>query len=321
MRRLLLIAALPLTVALSGRVFASHAQTPGSAAPTPDVRFEVASIKLSDPNASGPLSMIPMVMPQGVGRLSATNVTLRFLIRMSYGVQDFQIEGGPAWQTQQKFDIVAKAEDSAATDTSQLMPMLKALLIDRFKLKAHTETREMPIETLVVARSDGKLGPNLKPSTSDCKNAQEEQRKRAEALLKGGPGALAGLLPKPGEVVPCSMTPMIGGAGTGTGFGLRGNGQPLMILTQLLQQVTGKTVQDKTGLTGLYDFELTFDPEALLRVVSQFGINVPANLNLPPSDAPSLLTALREQLGLKLDSTRGPVEVLVIDSAEMPTPD
>jgi len=309
----------------------SAQQVPASSAKPPTI--EAATIKLSNPNATGPLAQIPMVIPQGPGRLSATNVPLRLLIRMSYQLQDLQIIGGPSWQMSQKFDIVAKAEDGAAADTSQLMPMLRTLLEDRFKLKTHKETREMPIDTLVVARNDGKLGPNLRPSTADCKSAQaqEEQQKRAQAAsaaLKGDPSALASLLPKPGEVVPCSMTPMIGGAtGAAAGgppsFGLRGNGQPLTVLVQLLSQATGKTVQDKTGLTGLYDFELTFDPEVFLRAASQLGVNLPfpAGVNLPPSDSPSLLTALREQLGLKLDSTRGPVEVLVIDSAEMPTPD
>ena len=237
--------------------------------------------------------------------------------------------------TSQKFDIVAKAaDDVSATDTSPLMPMLKSLLMDRFKLKAHMETREMPIETLVIARSDGKLGPGLRPSTSDCTSAgaQEDQQKRAQAALsalKGSPSALAGILPKPGEAVPCAMMPMIGGvpgapgaaAGGSPSFGLRGNGQSLRVLVQLLSQATGKKVQDKTGLTGLYDFELSFDPEVLLRMTSQIGLNMPVPANLPPSDSPSLLTALREQLGLKLDSTRGPVEVLVIDSADMPMPD
>src|SRR6185295_16120934 len=135
-----------------------------------------------------------------------------------------------------------------------------------------------------------------------------------------------GILPKPGEVIPCAMTPMIGGGAAGAqgtpSFGMRGNGQSLTVLVQLLTQATGKTVQDKTGLKGLYDFELSFDPEVLLRMASQIGVNVPVGANpLPPSDSPSLLTALREQLGLKLDSVSGPVEVLVIDSAEMPMPD
>jgi uncharacterized protein (TIGR03435 family) len=330
MKRALLLASFTSVVALTGAV---SAQPPQARQSEKAAAFEVASIKLSDPKKSGVLGMIPLVLPQGPGRLSATNVPLRLLVRMAYQVQDFQIVGGPSWQLSQKFDIVAKAEASNATDTSELVPMLKALLEDRFKLKTHKETREMPIDTLVIARNDGKLGPNLRPSTSDCQSAQvqEEQQKRAQAAsaaLKGDPSALAGLLPKPGEVVPCSMTPMIGsvqGAAAGgmPSFGMRGNGQRLSVLVQLLSQAMGKTVQDKTGLAGLYDFELTFDPEVFLRAASQLGINIPlpAAVDRPPSDNPSLLTALREQLGLKLDSVRGPVEVLVIDSAEMPTPD
>lgn len=314
MTRLLLIASLVITVVRVGAPSAQQAQAPAG---NPSPAFEVASVKLSNPNATGPLAQIPMIIPQGAGRLSATNVPLRLLIRMVYQLQDFQIVGGPSWQMSQKFDIVAKAEDGAATDTQQLLPMLKSLLGDRFKLKTHTETREMPISMLVVARSDGKLGPNLKPSTADCTNARAEQQKRAEAILKGGPGALAGALPKPGEPMTCMMMP-IGGA---EGFGLRASGQPMTMLAQLLAQATGKIVQDKTGLTGLYDFELRFDPEVLMRMASQVGVNLPPGLTPPPSDSPSLLTALREQLGLKLDSEKGPVDVLVIDSAELPTPD
>ena len=93
------------------------------------------------------------------------------------------------------------------------------------------------------------------------------------------------------------------------------------MLVQLLTQATGRIVEDKTGLTGLYDFELRFDPEVLMRMASQIGVNLPPGVTLPPSDSPSLLTALNEQLGLKVESGKGPFEVLVIDSAEMPTPD
>ena len=95
-------------------------------------------------------------------------------------------------------------------------------------------------------------------------------------------------------------------------------------LTQFLTQVTGRIVHDKTGLTGLYDFELRFDPQVLMAMLPQLGINVPGRRDrqsAASSDSPALLTALQEQLGLKLDSQKGPVEVLVIDSAEMPQPD
>ena len=308
MTRTLLLGSIGVAVALGGLA----AQQPQAPAP----RFEVASVKLSDPNAPGPLGQIPMVRPQGGGRLSATNVSLRLLIRMFYGLQEFQIVGGPAWQASQKFDIVAKGEDGATTE--QLAPMVKTLLAERFKLKTHTEMREMPISTLLIARDDGRLGPSLKASTADCASpqAQAEQRKRAEALLKGGPAAIAEARPKPGD---CGIAPFGSGA---NGAGLRATGQTLVPVVQLLTQAIGRPVYDKTGLTGLFDYELTFDPEVMLRIASQAGVNLPPGAaNLPPSDSPSLLTAIREQLGLKIENGKGPVEVLVIDSAEMPTPD
>jgi len=102
------------------------------------------------------------------------------------------------------------------------------------------------------------------------------------------------------------------------GFGMKADGQPLSVMTQLLTQATGRVVTDETGLTGLYDWEIKFDPQVLLQIASQVGVNLPAGANLPASDNPSLLTALREDLGLKLESERGPVEILVIESAEMP---
>jgi uncharacterized protein (TIGR03435 family) len=214
----------------------------------------------------------------------------------------------------QRFDITAKAEDGFVGTQQAMLPMVKTLLADRFKLKVHTETREMPISALVIARDDGRLGPNLKPSTSDCSNAQAENQKLAEAFAKGGPGALAGILPKPGETRRCAMMPSMGAGG----FGMKADGQPLSVMVQLLTQATGRIVNDKTGLTGLYDWEIKFDPQVLLQIASQVGVNLPAGANVPASDNPSLLTALREDLGLKLESERGPVEITVIDSAEMP---
>jgi uncharacterized protein (TIGR03435 family) len=285
--------------------------------------FEVASVKPSDPNAAnGILGAMPSMRPQGLGGLSISNMPLRLLVRMAYGVDDFQIVGGPSWQMTSKFDINAKAPESA-NPPSQLMPMMRTLLEDRFKLKTHTETRELPTYTLVLARSDAKLGPALKPSTSDCSNAQAEAQKRAEAVLKGGPSAIAALIPKPGETVKCAMMPIIDPANPAAGFGLRGDGQPISALVPLLKQVTARTVVDRTGLSGLYDWELRFDPQVFLTMLPQLGINVPgaAANAMPPSDSPALLTALQEQLGLKLESQRGPVEVLVIDSAELPNPD
>jgi uncharacterized protein (TIGR03435 family) len=259
-------------------------------------------------------------MPSGGGRLTATSVPLRLLILSAYGVQDFQLVGGPSWQTSRRFDIAAKAENPAATP-KQLMEMLKPLLADRFQLKTHTETREVPIGVLVLARSDGRLGPKMNASTVTCPTLDELQQKMQDAIASGGaPSAMQALFGNPRD--PCSLIPSVNtaGAAAGGGIGLRMNGQPMSTLVNMLRQFTGKTIQDRTGLTGRYDWELTFDPEVLMRIVSQLGINVPAG-NLPPSNAPALLTALQEQLGLKLENDKGPGEVLVIDSAELPTPD
>ena len=104
-------------------------------------------------------------------------------------------------------------------------------------------------------------------------------------------------------------------------FGMRGNGVLISTLTRMLTEFTGRMVNDKTGLTGLYDWEMRFDPEVMVQLAVRSGVNLPPGIRLPQSDSPSLLTALREQLGLKVDSERGPVEVVVIDSAELPTPD
>ncbi len=164
-----------------GHTSAFAQATPTAAAP---VRFEVASVKPSDPNASsGIFGSIPAMRPQGAGGISVSNMPLRLLVRMAYGVQDFQLVGGPSWQMSSKFDITAKAPEGTTKATQDLLPMMKALLADRFKLKTHTETRELPTYALMVARSDGKLGPDIKPSSSDCSAA--DAQKRAEEHRQG----------------------------------------------------------------------------------------------------------------------------------------
>ncbi len=303
-------------VAIAGS--ALSAQTPAAPQPTPAPAFEVASVKPSNPDPSNPLSMVPMAMPQPGGRFVATNIPLRLLIRVAYEVQDFQIVGGPPWMLSNKFDITARAAGSGTLGQKELMPLVRSLLADRFKLKTHTETRELPVYDLVIARSDKRLGPDLKPSQSDCSNMDELNAKRSEAIARGD---LSAVMPKPGEVLPCAVAPtMAGGPGN---LGLHADGQELKMLTDLLTQMTGRIVRDKTGLTGRFDFDMKLDMQALMAIAAQAGINIPAAAaaNLPQSDGSSMMTALQEQLGLKLDSTRGPVDVLVIDSAELPAAD
>ena len=289
---------------------ASQVQGQATAAPA----FEVASIKPSNPDPANPLSAIPLILPSGAGRLTATNAPLRNLVLSAYELKDFELFGGPSWATSRRWDINAKAEKAEATP-KEMMAMLQTLLAVRFKLKAHMETRDVPVGVLVVARSDGKLGSKLTVSTATCPSQEEIQAKAKEALSGGDPSALKALFS--GE---CSISTGVNGGDIAGGLGMKLRGQPISTLVSMLTQMTGKKIQDKTGLTGRYDFELTFDPEVLMRMVSQLGINIPAG-SLPPSNAPSLLTALQEQLGLKLENDKAPGEVLVIDSAELPTPD
>ncbi len=281
--------------------------------------FEVASIKPSNPNPTGPLGAVPMLLP-ALDRVTGQNVTLRMLVMTAYQKQPYELAGGPQWQNSDKFDINAKAAGAKSTD--QLLGMLQTLLADRFKLKVHTEKREVPIYALVVARSDGKLGAKLKPSADKCPDLKEQQQKALEDLAKGG--GLAGLLAAGGQAnadLPCSFSGFQ--PATPGSIGFRARGQSLSTLTQILTQFVGRPVVDKTGLTGGYDFEFAIGMATMLRMASDLGVNVPgmaeALAKLP--EGPSMMTQLQEELGLKLDSQRGPGDVLVIDSAELPTPD
>jgi uncharacterized protein (TIGR03435 family) len=266
-------------VALSG-VLAGQTPTPLAASlapqPTP-LAFEVASVKPSDPNPPNLLAGMPRLTPVG-GRLTVANLPLRLLIRVAFEVQDFQLVGGPSELLSQKFDITAKADDGAGQNPRDLLAMTRTLLADRFKLKAHREQREAATYALVLARSDGRLGPDMKPSTSDCANRQTETQERMAALAKEGPAALMKAMAA--GPIPCTVMPAWSAAGGGAaplanGIALRANGQPMLTLVQLLTQATGRLVVDKTGLTALYDWDLRFDPEVMLRMAAQSGLNVP----------------------------------------------
>jgi uncharacterized protein (TIGR03435 family) len=295
--------------------FASYpaAQSPGRPA------FEVVSVKPSNPAVAGPLdaSPLPTIVPPVGGRFTALNVSLRFLISVAYGLHDLQIDGGPEWQVSRRFNIQATAKEPAA-GMDAMLPMIKTLLADRFRLKIHTDTRQLPIYALVVARDDGRLGAKITRSTTDCATAQAKGQELAETVGRQGPTALADLL-QSGQGLPCTIMP-VPARGVAGGMTMRANGQSMAALAQFLTSATGRIVRDRTDLSGLYDWQITFDRVVMQRVVQPTGVNLPQSTPLPPSDSPSLMIALQEQLGLKLESTRGPVEVLVIDSAALPEP-
>jgi uncharacterized protein (TIGR03435 family) len=260
--------------------------------------FEVASVR---PNKAGDGRVMLGLQPGG--RFNATNVPLRMLLRQAFNVQEFQIVGGPDWITSDRFDIVAKAPEGNFT-ADVMRPMLRSLLAERFKLVVHNETREMAIYALVKARDDGKLGPNLTPAAIDC-----------AAVMRGRRGAPPPAPPQPGQKMECGF--MIGPGRMNAG------GMAISNLAQTLSPQVGRIVIDKTELTGNYDFELTYTPEGLGSVFPGGGGGPLLNGAPAPVDpnTPNLFTALQEQLGLKLDSQRGPVDVIVIDSVEQPVAD
>jgi uncharacterized protein (TIGR03435 family) len=291
---------------------AASAQDPAA---TPAAAFDVASVKPSNPNPdpTNPLSQIALMLPQPGGRFTATNTPLRMLIMAAYELkQDAQLAGGPPALLAAKYDITARTA-TATLGMKELPGLLRSLLADRFKLKAHTESRELPIYDLVLARSDGRLGPDLRPSKSECSKGDELAAAGA-ALAKGD---MASFLGKPG---PCMVT--TDPSGGPLNLMMRGDGQEMKQIVEILTQFTGRAVRDKTGLTGRYDFDMKMDLQMVLALAQRMGANIPAAAaNIPQSDGSSLATALNEQLGLKLDSVRAPVDVVVIDSVEALTPD
>jgi uncharacterized protein (TIGR03435 family) len=224
--------------------------------------FEVASVK---PNKSG--SALESISPTP-GRFVATNATLRNLITVAYRIPWTRLVGESSVLSE-RFDIAAKMPDDA--EPGQMGLMLQTLLAERFHLKAHSETREQPVYALVLARSDGQLGPELRLSESDCTPTRLE---RPACGWSNGPSTL------------------------------KANGVPMTALANSLSGIVDRIVIDRTNLTGTYDLDLQF-----------------ARFDVPGSELPSIFTALQQQLGLKLESTESPIEFVVIDDIERPTPD
>lgn len=274
------------------------AATSGAAAPDvlPTYEYEVVSIKA---NKSG--SQIPGGRPSDDG-IAVTNFPLVFLIQGAFGVSPDRIIGLPGWLSTDRFDINAKMEPSVADALKKLstddrrtvqQKMLLSIFADRCQLKFHRETKELPTFALAV----GKNGPKFKES-------------------------------KPGDQPEGGIKVPDGKGGTGTlTVGEKGlmsfHGLPISFMVQILSQQLGRTVVDKTGLTGKYDFSWQFVPSAAQ--IRQFGGSTPdagsGNSSGIPSDpdGTDLFTAVAEQLGLKLETGKGPVEIIVIDHIEKPS--
>jgi uncharacterized protein (TIGR03435 family) len=320
MRFLLAIVPFAVVVTLSAQtpaaqtpatVFIGGQQPPAPPWDAPHLEFDVASVKT---NKSGPNMMAMRTLPNS---FTMTNVPLRLLITQAYRLSGYQLVGSPGWLDSERFDIVAKAPEGSRPD--QTMLMLRGLLADRFKLKVHGETRETQVYALVLARSDGKLGSKLSKSTDDCEKILAERRAAAAAARAGGAGPVPFTPPGPNEKPVCTISMRAAPVANGPPLLVfRGGGQPMQALVSQISGSVNRLVVDRTGLTGLYDFELQFSMQGQMPLSTQApGGNTAA---APIDDAPTMFDAVRE-LGLKLESERGPVEHLVIDSVERPTED
>jgi uncharacterized protein (TIGR03435 family) len=274
-------------------------------------QFDVVSIRVQPP----PLTRIMVTQPPG--RFVAEGFSLKMLAGRAYGVPEVRVFGGPSWVESERYAIEAKAAGTIPPGEMNLM--LQSMLEDRFQLKAHKETRDLPVYELVVARggSKMKLSEDQTPLAPVTPQPPPPGAQRGAAPVP--PGAAAGAGPGPGtRGGPFGGGPPPRGMFT-AGFGnVQGTAIEISGLVNFLVKQLGRPVTDKTGLTGLYDVKLEWTPGSE-QVPGPFGPN--PNAPPPPADpsGPSLFTALQEQLGLRLESAKGAVEVLVIDSAEKPT--
>jgi uncharacterized protein (TIGR03435 family) len=259
---------------------------PGLQAQTPRT-FEVVSIKR---NLTTSQQGRGLAAPQPGGRFVAIGVTLRRLVGDAY--DGAQVFGGPAWIDTDRFDVNARADGEPAP--AEVALMLRPMLADRFQLLVHHVTREAPVYVLMPARADRRPGPTLRESDAKC--AAE-----ARSFFPS---------PEPGLPPRCGDFRLGARALTARGMTMSG-------LARLLSGRVDRPVLDRTGLDSSYDLEIEWSSDLGLSPAPPGSAGAS---ELTP-DGLSLFTALQEQLGLRLQATRGPVDVVVIDRAEPPGPD
>ena len=274
------------------------------------LQFEVATIKSAAPLNGGAVMIGTKNDP---GRVTYNGVPLTMLLMNAYKVKRYQITGGPDWLNSERFDIIAKLPEGARQD--QVPAMLQSLLEDRFALKLHHDTKELPLYELTVAKG----GPKIKASVED-------------PGTKDTPPAL----PPPGQLKFKDGIPQLPVGLKGTFMMMRPGAMTLIanvatlpdFASRLADQL-GAPVVDKTGLAGTYDFALNFAPEPGQGPTPLgpagapppgAGIAGPGDAGAKSAnaqfDAPPLTVAVQEQLGLKLEKKKGAVDILVIDHIE-----
>jgi uncharacterized protein (TIGR03435 family) len=293
-----------------------QAQSQSSTAGSPAWAYDVISVKpAKSPDSSGMMAAKMMLdgrigvanSPDGI---TATNVTVATLIQQAFGVRSDQVSGGPDWIRSQQYDVTAKLDPSLVDALAKLnrddreaarRTMLEKLLEDRFQLKARRETRDQPIYSLVIAKNGPKLQESAPSDDASAKGKQNPSDMQAD-LMKKAQSASAD--------------------GGGSMLGARGTTMANFAL--LLTRRVGRTVEDKTGLTGKYDVKLQYaaDPNQSAIARGLMG-GEPGQSDGGPratdTPGPDLFTALQQQLGLKLEPGKGPVEFIVIEHVERPS--
>jgi uncharacterized protein (TIGR03435 family) len=224
---------------------------------------------------------------------------VQMLLRMAFSTEDDRIIAAPAWVKSNRYDIEAKVAPEDAPKLDKLKAedrraMLLPLLVERFNLKYHHETREMPMYTLVVARG----GPKLTESKVEPAPGPDDPPGMAGAP-KGPMNVRGKMMMMPGRI--------------------ESQGSTLDMLAHSLSPQLGHTVVDKTGLSGKYDYTLQWTPDDAGPMPGGPGGGPAHEDNAVQAGSPSLFTAVEEQLGLKIESTKGPVDVIVIDHLDLPS--
>jgi len=252
------------------------------------LEFEVASIK---PNTSGERGNSMRSMPDGTQVI--VNSAIRNFLGAAYPSDSGQYVGLPDWAQNERYDVTVKPPAGATRE--QQRQMWRNLFAERMKLAAHDETSDEPIYNLVLAHSDGRLGPKLKKSSHDC------IAESAAARERGGPPTL-----------PATDAEFLDSCGMRMGRGrIIGGGMTMQGFTFNLRGLAGRVVRDKTGLTGFYAMDFTYAEPGQ----AAGGPGAASD----PGDAASVFTALQEQLGLKLEPDKMPIQHVVIDHIERPS--
>ena len=263
-------------------------------APSTPLRFDVVSVK---PNKAGSCPPCNLgLAPEGV---RVNNLPLATILAMSHRLQADQIVDLPSWARTESYDIIGKAPSGVPLTIDNVMAMMRDTLGERFQLKTRLEMRERPVYALVQLKP-GAVGPKLAPAKGDCPS------------LNGPPGRGT---PPPSAAPPTPA--MLRCGGTTRPGSVSVHGMPLNAFTRLVGPIVGRIVINRTGLEGDWDLDLEFAPEGPNPAAGVQPVAPPG----APSDLPSVFTAIQEQLGLKLESTRAPVEVVVVERLERPTPD